>query len=170
MYVDELFLTYFYMISVFCVLLLDVLQCIQNIDKLLNTAINFRKSLRKNIHKKNKTEWRMKRNTIQIKWYEFIFDYVQSRSVLRHKQMNLTLLILFSGITRQLLLFKVAYENTGRCINSLYEHKDFIIVQLHLYFCIYWYLLILIINLLPSLYSTFYVPMIQSNYWRINQF
>lgn len=56
MYVDELFLTYFYMISVFCVLLLDVLQCIQNIDKLLNTAMNFRKSLRKNIHKKNKTE------------------------------------------------------------------------------------------------------------------
>lgn len=39
-------------------------------------------------------------------------------------------------------------------------------MQLHLYFCIYWYLLILIINLLPLLYLTFYVPMIQSIYWR----
>lgn len=92
---------------------------------------------------------------------------MQSRSDLHHKQIFLTLLILFSGITRQPLLFKVAYENTGRCINSFYEHKDFIIVQLHLYFCIYWYLLILKINLLPYYYkSTFYVHMIQSNYWR----
>lgn len=52
---------------------------------------------------------------------------MQSRSDLHHKQIFLTLLILFSGITRQPLLFKVAYENTGRCINSFYEHKDFII-------------------------------------------
>lgn len=163
MCVDKLFLTHFPPFSFF---FFYVLQCIQTIDKHLNTAINFRKS-RKITYTKRRQIIGWKEIPHKYNDRNFIFDYMQSRSDLHHKQIFLTLLILFSGITRQPLLFKVAYENTGRCINSFYEHKDFIIVQLHLYFCIYWYLLILKINLLPYYYkSTFYVHMIQSNYWR----
>lgn len=124
------------------------------IDKHLNTAINFRKS-RKITYTKRRQIIGWKEIPYKYNDRNFIFDYMQSRSDLHHKQIFLTLLILFSGITRQPLLFKVAYENTGRCINSFYEHKDFIIVQLHLYFCIYWYLLILKINLLPYYHVNF---------------
>lgn len=77
-------------------LLLDVLQCIQTIDKLLNTAMNFRKSkkityTKKKEEKKNDGVWNEK-NTIQIHWYKFIFDYVQSQSDL---QLN-KLILLYS--------------------------------------------------------------------------
>lgn len=166
MWVDKLFLTHFphFLFFVF----FYVLQCIQTIDKHLNTAIHFRKS-RKITYTKRRQIIGWKEIPYIYNDRNFIFDYMQSRSDLHHKtDFSYSTYFIFRNYPTTSLVQSGLWKHVkGRCINSFYEHKDFIIVQLHLYFCIYWYLLILKINLLPYYYkSTFYVHMIQSNYWR----